>query len=127
MPLVVVHMIAGRPTAYRHKVADVIYQAMRDTLNVPNEDRFEIINEVEPDDFTFSPTYLGIERTDEGMFIQITLNSGRTLDQKKAFYKAVADGLHQQVHVRKQDVLINLVEVAKENWSFGNGEAQYAG
>lgn len=127
MPLVVVHMIAGRPPAFRHQVAEIIYQAMRDTLNVPNEDRFEIINEVDADDFTFSPTYLGIERTDEGMFIQITLNSGRTLDQKKAFYKAVANGLHHGLHIRKQDVLINLVEVSKENWSFGNGEAQYAG
>jgi 4-oxalocrotonate tautomerase len=56
----------------------------------------------------------------------LTLNEGRTLDQKRAFYKAVADGLHQRLDVRREDVLINLVEVRKENWSFGNGEAQYA-
>ena len=74
----------------------------------------------------FDRDYLGIHRTDDCIFLQITLNSGRTVEMKQRFYKAVADGLHQSLKVRKEDILINLVEVPKENWSFGNGEAQYA-
>ena len=69
----------------------------------------------------------GIRRTQDCVFIQLTLNAGRSLEQKKEFYKAVADGLHERLGVRREDVFINLIEVAKENWSFGNGVAQYAG
>jgi phenylpyruvate tautomerase PptA (4-oxalocrotonate tautomerase family) len=72
------------------------------------------------------PDYLGIHRTADAIIIQITLNEGRTTEMKKNFYKAVVDGLHQQVGLRREDIVINLVEVKKENWSFGNGEAQYA-
>ena len=73
----------------------------------------------------FDRDYLGVHRSDDCVFLQITLNSGRTLEMKQRFYKAVADGLHEALKVRREDVFINLVEVAKENWSFGNGEAQY--
>src|SRR5258707_8995089 len=72
------------------------------------------------------PSYLGIQRSKDCVFIQVTLNTGRTVDQKRAFYKAIADGLHERLSLRREDVFIGLVEVSKENWSFGNGEAQYA-
>ena len=74
----------------------------------------------------FDPDYLGIHRTNDCVFIQVTLNGGRTLEMKQAFYKTIADGLHEKLKLRREDVLISLVEVVKENWSFGNGEAQYA-
>jgi 4-oxalocrotonate tautomerase len=74
----------------------------------------------------FDRDYLGIHRTDDCIFLQITLNEGRTVELKRQFYKAVADGLHQELGVRREDVFVNLVEVKKENWSYGNGEAQYA-
>ena len=68
---------------------------------------------------------LGIQRSRDCIFIQLTLNEGRAVEQKQRFYKAVADGLHQRLALRREDVFISLVEVTKENWSFGNGEAQY--
>ena len=99
---------------------------MRTILNVPDDDRFQIINEHPAENLIIDPGYLGITRTADCILIQITLNDGRTVEQKKAFYKAVADGLQQRVKLRREDVFISLVEVRKENWSFGNGEAQYA-
>ena len=84
--------------------------------------RFDVIKEKS----LYGKKYLGIERSDDFIVIQITFNAGRTLDQKKALYKAIADGAHDAVGIRKEDVFINLVEVPKENWSFGNGIAQYA-
>ncbi len=99
---------------------------MRTTLNVPEDDRFQIINEHPAENLSIDSGYLGIARTADCILIQITLNDGRTVEQKKAFYKAVADGLQQRVKLRREDVFISLVEVRKENWSFGNGEAQYA-
>jgi hypothetical protein len=99
---------------------------MVDELKVPAHDRFQIITELDSDSLIYDPTYLNIKRTDDVIFIQITLNDGRTLEVKRRFYRAVANALAVRPGVRTQDVLINLVEVAKENWSFGDGIAQYA-
>jgi 4-oxalocrotonate tautomerase len=126
LPLARIDLARGKPAEYRRAIGEVVYQAMIAALNVPQNDRFQIITEHGPDDFIFDPTYLGIERTTDCVIIQVTLNDGRTVDQKRAFYKTIADGLHERIGLRREDVVINLVEVRKENWSFGNGEAQYA-
>ncbi|MFG5118920.1 tautomerase family protein [Methylorubrum sp. POS3] len=126
MPLVRIDLPQGKSPEYRHSVGDVVYEAMRTTLNVPENDRFQVITEHAPGGLVIDPTYLGIARSGDALTIQVTLNAGRSVELKKAFYKAVADGLHERVGLRREDVLIQLVEVPKENWSFGNGEAQYA-
>jgi len=126
MPLVRIDLAAGKPAEYRRTIGEVIYDAMTSTLNVPKDDRFQIISEHADGDLVIDPTYLGIQRTKDCIIIQVTLNEGRTLDAKRAFYKAIADGLSQRLGLRREDVLIGLVETKKENWSFGNGEAQYA-
>jgi 4-oxalocrotonate tautomerase len=126
MPLVRIDLAAGKPPEYRRTIGEVIYEAMLATINVPQDDRFQIITEHALTDFVVDPSYLGIHRSPDCVIIQITLNEGRTLEQKRAFYLAIADGLHQKLALRREDVFINLVEVRKENWSFGNGEAQYA-
>lgn len=126
MPLVRIDLASGKTEHYRRTVGDVVYEAMIATLNAPADDRFQIIAEHSGNDFVIDKNYLGIERSDNVVVIQMTLNAGRTLDQKRAFYKAVADGLYERLQLRREDVFINLVETAKENWSFGNGLAQYA-
>jgi 4-oxalocrotonate tautomerase len=126
MPLARIDLPAGKPADYRRTVADVVYEAMLTTLNAPKNDRFQVISEHTRDALIIDPTYLGIERSADALIIQLTLNEGRTLEMKKAFYQAVADGLHERLGTRREDVFINLVEVKKENWSFGNGIAQYA-
>jgi len=126
MPLARIDLPAGKPPGYRAAVGDVVYTAMLGTLNAPKDDRFQVISEHSPGDLVIDPNYLGIARSKDAIIIQLTLNEGRTVEQKKAFYKAVADGLHEHVALRREDVVISLVEVKKENWSFGNGVAQYA-
>lgn len=126
MPFVRIDHPRGKPPEYRKGLGDVVYEAMRATLNVPENDRFQVIAEHGPDGLIIDPTYLGIERSAEAVTIQVTLNVGRSVELKKAFYCAVADGLHARLGLRREDVFISLVEVPKENWSFGNGEAQYA-
>jgi 4-oxalocrotonate tautomerase len=126
MPFVRIDLAKGKSQEYRAQIGDVIYRAMIDVLNVPKDDRFQIFAEHDKADLIFDRTYLGVHRTDDCVFIQITLNTGRTVEMKQRFYKAIADGLHDKLKLRREDVFINLVEVAKENWSFGNGEAQYA-
>ncbi len=125
MPLVRIDLARGKSVAQRQTIGDVIYNAMIATINVPKDDRFQIITEHAPDDLIVDKTYMGIQRTADCVLIQITLNEGRTVAQKQTFYKAIVDGLHERLGMRREDVFINLVEVRKENWSFGNGEAQY--
>jgi phenylpyruvate tautomerase PptA (4-oxalocrotonate tautomerase family) len=125
MPLVRVDLRRGKDAAYRQEIGRVVYEAMV-SVGVPANDRFQIVAEHDADDFLFDPTYLGIERTEDLVIIQITWNEGRTLEQKKLLYKTIAERLGKTPGVSPENVLINLVEVKKENWSFGMGVAQYA-
>ena len=125
MPLVRIDLVQGKSADYRKAIGEVIYDAMLKTLGVPKDDRFQVITEHPADGLIFDRTYLGIQRTADCIFIQVTLSDGRTIETKQAFYRAIADGLHERIQLRREDVFINLVEVRKENWSFGNGVAQY--
>jgi 4-oxalocrotonate tautomerase len=125
MPLVRIDLLAGKTPEYRNQVGQTVYRAMHDVLGVPENDLFQVISEHSKDGLRFDREYLGIHRSDDCIFVQITLSSGRSVEQKQRFYQAVADGLHEAVNLRREDVFINLVEVSKENWSFGNGIAQY--
>lgn len=125
MPLVRIDLLKGRDENYRRQIGRAVYEAMV-SVGVPENDRFQIVSEHDEGNFLFDPDYLGIHRTKDLVMIQITWNAGRTTAQKQALYRAIADGLHEAVGLRREDVLINLVEVHKENWSFGNGIAQYA-
>jgi phenylpyruvate tautomerase PptA (4-oxalocrotonate tautomerase family) len=127
MPLVSISLREGKPSTYRKAIADGVYEAMLATINVPAGDRFQVITEHPAEGLVYDPGYLGIRRTDDVVFIQVTLNQGRSLELKKAFYARIAENLAKDPGLRKEDVLVSLVEVPKENWSFGNGVAQYAG
>ncbi len=126
MPFVRIDLAAGKPADYRKTIGDVVYDAMLATINVPKNDHFQILTEHPADRLSIDPTYLGIERSPDCILIRVTLNEGRTTEMKKAFFKAIADGLHERLGVRLEDAFVSLVEVKKENWSFGNGIAQYA-
>jgi 4-oxalocrotonate tautomerase len=125
MPLVRIDLRQGKSEAYRKALCDGIYRAMRETFNVPENDRFLIVNEHAAANFVCAENYLDIAHTDDLVIIQITANDTRTVEQKQAFFARVAALLAENPGLRKEDVFINLVECKKENWSFGNGIAQY--
>jgi 4-oxalocrotonate tautomerase len=126
MPLARIDLIRGKSTAFRKTLGEIIYVAMTEIINVPANDKFQIITEHAAEELNIADSYLGNDYTQDIILIQITMNAGRTVEMKKAFFKRIADDLHGQLNVRREDVVINLVEVAKENWSFGAGVAQYA-
>ena len=126
MPLVRISIRKGKPANFGKRIGEVVYRTMVDTINVPVHDNFQLITEHSPDHLIYDPEYLDIPRTDNMVFIQITLNEGRTVEMKKAFYTALAERLNTELNLIPADILINLIEVRKENWSFGNGIAQYA-
>jgi len=127
MPLVRINISNTAPKEVVSTVSDVIYDAMVTVANVPQHDKFQIINRHAADELVYPEEgYLGITYTPQIVFIQIAWNAGRSTDTKKAFYKAVAEGIHSKAGIRKEDVWISLIDVAREDWSFGNGEMQYA-
>jgi len=125
MPLVRVSLVKGKTPEYRRKVGDAIHRALVETIDVPPLDRFQLITEHEPGDLVYDPGYLGIARTNDIVVVQITISAGRTLEKKRALFRRIADNL-AALGLRREDAWVNLVEVAKENWSFGNGVASYA-
>jgi 4-oxalocrotonate tautomerase len=127
MPLVRIDLRRGKSPAYRKAICDSVYRAMTETFGVPKDDRFMIVGEHVADNFIHAEAYLGIAYTDDLVIIQITANDTRTVEQKQAFFAKIAALLVENPGLRKEDVIINLVECKKENWSFGNGIAQYAG
>lgn len=127
MPLVRINIARTASAETVRSVSNVVYEAMIGVANVPVDDKFQIITRHSDDELVYpADGYLGIDYTPGIVFIQVTWNSGRSIDVKKAFYRAVAEGISQKAGLRKQDVWISLVDVAREDWSFGNGEMQYA-
>jgi len=126
MPLIRISLRAGKPANYRQTIAENIYESLRETFNVPENDFFATIDELQPSDFIYDRKYFNIERGDDLVIIQQTVSNTRTVEQKKALYRRIVERLGNSPGLRPQDIFLNLLEVAKENWSFGNGEAQYA-
>ena len=126
MPLARIEIPAGRPAGYGRAVADIVYSTMVSALKAPDGDRFQVVTEHTTDGLIIDPHYLGIERSANALIVQLVLNEGRTTAVKQAFYQALADELHERLGLRREDLFVSLVEVKKENWSFGNGIAQYA-
>ena len=127
MPLARIDLDASASRETRQAISDIVYDAMTSLAKVPAHDKFMIVSAHSPGDLIVPKEgYLGIQYTAGIVFIQVTWNAGRTTDVKKAFYRKVADDIHTRTGIRKEDVVINLVEVSPENWSFGNGEMQYA-
>jgi 4-oxalocrotonate tautomerase len=126
MPLVRISLREGKTEEYRKALGDGVHRAMVESLDAPAQDRFQIITEHPPGGLIYDPTYLGIQRTDDIVIVQITLSAGRKLAQKRKLFQRISEILAENPGVRPQDLMVNLVEVAWENWSFGNGEAQYA-
>jgi 4-oxalocrotonate tautomerase len=126
MPLARIDLLRGKSAEYRKALGEIVYQAMLDIINVPKDDKFQVITEHPPAEMSFAEGYLGNRYSQDIIFIQITLNAGRSVELKKAFYKRIVDDIVAQLNARPDDVVINLVEVAKEDWSFGGGIAQYA-
>jgi 4-oxalocrotonate tautomerase len=125
MPLIRISLREGKSEEYKKALADGVHRAIVEGADVPIQDRFQIITEHPAGGLICDPTYLGIQRSDDIVMVQITLSTGRKLAQKRKLMKRMAEILEENPGLRPPDLMINLVEVAWENWSFGNGEAQY--
>jgi phenylpyruvate tautomerase PptA (4-oxalocrotonate tautomerase family) len=123
MPLARIDLIEGKPAEYRRTIGQIVYAAMVEILKAPENDRFQIITEHDEANFIFDPSFFGIERSPDLVFVQMALVEGRTVEQKRGFYKQVVDELHVKLGLRREDVFISLIGTGRDDWSFGNGDA----
>lgn len=126
MPLVRIDLRSGKPAEYRDQVADAVHQALVDTIGIPADDRFQVIAEHDEHGLRYDPQYLGIHRDDDVVFVQVTLSRGRSIEQKRALYARIAELAAAKPGLEPRNLLVNLVEVGREDWSFGDGLSQYA-
>jgi 4-oxalocrotonate tautomerase len=125
MPFVRIDLLRGRSEAQVAAIGESVQRALVETMNVPQRDRFQVITEHAPGRLAYNDAYLGVARTDGIVMVQVTLSAGRTMEQKQAFYARAAQLMAETAKVRPEDVAISLVESTREDWSFGNGMAQY--
>ena len=125
MPLLHISLRAGKPEAYRQAIFDSLYRAMRDALNVPDDDQFMTITEHDAANFRYGNAF-GVVRSNDLVFIQITVFDTRTAEQKKVLFRRIAALLGERPGIRPEDVFVNVLDAAKENWSVGQGLAQFA-
>ncbi|MBV8581278.1 MAG: tautomerase family protein [Candidatus Eremiobacteraeota bacterium] len=126
MPFVRISLSPGYEDADARGVADGVHEALVQAVDVPAADRFQVVLRRKADEMIWDRTYLGVERSDRAVFVEITLAFGRDDDKKRALYAAIVRNIAAKSAVRPEDVLIVLTEVSRSNWSFGNGIAHYA-
>lgn len=125
MPLARIDLMEGKSSEYKRALADGVYRALVEAVGAPEGDQFAVVSEHGREGLVYSPDYLDVERTDDVVFVQITLNEGRPVEKKKALYAKIVELFAEDPGVRPEDVVISLVEVEKASWSYGNGDAQY--
>ena len=122
MPFARIDLAQGKPPEYRATVAGVVYEAIVGVLKAPDGDRFIVVNEHKPENLIYDPDFLGMKRSPDFILIQVTSTVGNVKEQKLAFYRQIADELNSKLGVRPDDVMINMVFVDREDWSFGKGQ-----
>jgi 4-oxalocrotonate tautomerase len=126
MPLARISLRRGKPADYRRRVAQAVHQALVETFDVPPDDRFQVLAEYDAESLLYDRHYLGVERSEDLVIVELTVGFGRSLEQKRALFRRIAQNLAEAVGLRPEDAMIVLVETARVNWSFGNGLASYA-
>jgi 4-oxalocrotonate tautomerase len=125
MPLIRISMRRGRPASHPAAIVDGVYRALRETFEVPENDLFAVVHQHDADEFVFDANYFGFQRSAGLVIIQLTVANTRGVTQKKALYAAIAANLQKEPGLKPDDIFISLVEVKREDWSFGAGIAQY--
>lgn len=125
MPLIRISMRRGRPASEPVAIIEGVYKALRETFEVPEKDLFAVVHQHDADEFVFDANYFGFNRSAGLVIIQLTVANTRGVTQKKKLYAAIAENLAREPGLKPDDVFISLVEVKREDWSFGGGIAQY--
>jgi 4-oxalocrotonate tautomerase len=125
MPLVKVFLRKGKPPEYLRLMSEAIHAALVREAGIPEDDRFHLIQEMEPELLVADPAYGGVARSEDLIVVEVTLNAGRSVEMKKAIYARMQRNLTREIELRPDDLVVSLLEVSPENWSFGRGLATY--
>ena len=125
MPLVRISLIKGKTAAHARAIADGVQQALVETYNVPPDDRFQIIEQLERDALIYDPDYVGVHRTDDIVIVHIVAGRWRDTATKKALYARLVCLLAEKPGLRPEDLQIIISSNDRDDWSCGKGRATY--
>ena len=120
MPLVRIDLLKGKSADYRATVSRVIHAAMVETINVPKNDRFQLISAYTPGMMLIDPTFPDVRRTPEASIVEILFLEGRTVEQKRDLFRRIAERA-MQAGFAGDDIMVTLTENAPTDWSVGYG------
>jgi len=124
MPFVRITLKKGQPKEFKENISSSVHQALVGAYAIPEDDLFQIIEEVDDENVIYPASYMGISHSNDIIYISITAKVGRSVEMKKSLYKQIVSNIYDSCQHNKNDVFITLIENSEENWSFGNGEAQ---
>jgi phenylpyruvate tautomerase PptA (4-oxalocrotonate tautomerase family) len=125
MPLVRISLLKGKSNDQIRVIADSVHQALTETFEVRADDRFQFVDQYEPEEFIYDTNYFGIHRSRDVVFINIVASNWRNTETKQRLYKRLAELLSTNAGLRLEDVQVILTPNQREDWSFGNGLASY--
>jgi phenylpyruvate tautomerase PptA (4-oxalocrotonate tautomerase family) len=125
MPMVRISLLKGKSPAYLRAIADGINRALHDAYGAPLDDRFQVIDEYDAGRLIYDAEYLDVHRTDDIVIINILSGKWRDIKKKQALYKRIVELLAENPGVKPGNVQIFLSPNDRDDWSFGNGIAQY--
>lgn len=125
MPLVRISVFDMMTAEKRSKLPTAVYDAMRETISIPENDLFVVLTAHLKGELVVDPEYVTVQRSGDFTLVHITLRRGRSTESKQALYKRIAELAKERAGVEPDDVMIVLAENDLADWSFGRGEAQY--
>jgi hypothetical protein len=124
MPLLRFDLIEGRSELEVRTILDVTHEVLIETLKVPKRDRYQVVHEHKRSRIVVEDTGLGFTRSDNVLLLQVT-SRPRSREMKENFYRLLVERLATRCEISPNDVIVNFVTNADEDWSFGAGRAQF--
>lgn len=124
MPLIQVDLQKQENPETLHHILDTIHECVVEAFDIPPKDRYQIVNQHDPEELILLDTGLGFERTNRQIVIRVT-SKQRTQDKKEKLYELLAQQLESECSIPPKDLLISIVENGDADWSFGFGRAQF--
>lgn len=127
MPFVRIYLKKGTTVEFRQQISQSVHSSLVKEFSIPEDDLFQVIEEVEPHNLFYPGQYLGIAHSEKIIYIQITAKAGRSQLMKQSLYRSIANEIYCRTQHSPEDIVTILTENSEADWSFGRGEAQLVG
>jgi phenylpyruvate tautomerase PptA (4-oxalocrotonate tautomerase family) len=116
MPFVTITLHEGKDKKFIKSLSEIIHTAMHETIVFPPDVLFHKIDEVKKEHMIYLNEFRNVKRSEDMIFVECTIKTGRTVEQKQAMYIRISEDLFTKLGVRKEDIIIIIKENLPEDW-----------